>query len=79
MDSNQVDYFLQIEASVYQGVRDHHNAIGEPLVLVRKVFLAGLLGWLPDILALNDDYGVLDLAEQHSGIHHGQNQTATIP
>lgn len=80
MSPNQapMDYYLQIEASVYQGVRDHRDAIGDPLELVRRVFLSGLPGWLRDLLALKDDCGAPDLAEaaqrvwnSRNGIRHG--------
>lgn len=74
MSSNQapMDY-LQIEASVYQGVRDHRDAIGDPLELVRRVFLSGLPGWLRDLLALKDDCGTPDLAKAAQRVWNSRN------
>jgi len=46
-----MDYYLQLEGSVYQGYRDHRDAIGDPTELVRRVFLSAIPAWLHDFLA----------------------------
>ncbi|XP_042893714.1 uncharacterized protein LOC122267671 [Penaeus japonicus] len=73
-----MDFYLQIEASVYQGFRDHREAIGDPSELIRRVFLSGIPGWLRDFLALKDDCTSQQLAEtaqrvwnSRNGIKHG--------
>ncbi|ROT68897.1 hypothetical protein C7M84_012959 [Penaeus vannamei] len=50
-----MDFFLEVEASVFQGYRDHRGAVGEPSELIRRVFLAGLPSTLRDLLVLKDD------------------------
>jgi len=73
-----MDYFLQIEGSVYQGCRDHREAIGEPSELVRRVFLSGIPFWMRDFLVLKEDCSAMQLAEtaqrlwnNRHGIKHG--------
>lgn len=73
-----MDYFLQLEGSVYQGYRDHREAIGDPAELVRKVFLRGILAWLRDFFDLKEDGSPTQIAEaaqriwnSHNGIRHG--------
>lgn len=80
MGENQapMDYFLQIEGSVYQGCRDHREAIGEPSELIRRVFLSGIPFWMKDFLALKESCSAMQLAEtaqrlwnNRHGIKHG--------
>jgi len=77
-----MDFFLQIEASVHQGFRDHREAIGDPNELIRRVFLSGVPDWLRDFLALKDDCTSQQLAEtaqrvwnSRNGIRHGHSAT----
>jgi len=65
MGENQapMDYFLQIEGSVYQGCRDHREAIGHPSELIRRVFLSGVPFWMRDFLALKEISTSMQLAE----------------
>ncbi|ROT82635.1 hypothetical protein C7M84_024207 [Penaeus vannamei] len=58
-----MDFFLEVEASVFQGYRDHRGAVGEPSELIRRVFLAGLPSTLRDLLVLKDDCSPIQLAE----------------
>lgn len=58
-----MDFFLQLEGSVYQGHRDHREAIGDPSQLVKWVFLSGLPAWLRDFLALKEDGCPAQIAE----------------
>lgn len=73
-----MDYFLQIEGSVYQGCRDHREAIGQPSELIRRVFLSGVPFWMRDFLALKENSTAMQLAEtaqrlwnNRHGIRHG--------
>jgi len=79
-----MDYFLQLEGSVYQGYRDHRDAIGDPAELVRRVFLSGIPAWLRDFLAVREDGSPTQLAEtaqriwnSRNGIHHGDHSSMT--
>ncbi|ROT85924.1 hypothetical protein C7M84_003759 [Penaeus vannamei] len=58
-----MDFFSEVEASVFQGYRDHRGAVGEPSELIRWVFLAGLPSTLRDLLVLKDDCSPIQLAE----------------
>ena len=62
-DQAPLDYYVQIEGAVYQGVRDHPDAIGEPGELIRRVFIEGLPNWLQELLAVKEDCPVSKLAE----------------
>jgi len=77
-----MDFYLQIEASVYQGFRVHREAIGDPSELIRRVFLSGVPDWLRDFLALKDDCSSQQLAEtaqrlwnSRNGIRHDRSTT----
>ncbi|ROT65343.1 hypothetical protein C7M84_016697 [Penaeus vannamei] len=77
-----MDYYLQLEGSVYQGYRDHRDAIGDPAELVRRVFLSGIPAWLRDFLAVREDGNPTQLAEtaqriwnSRNGIHHGDHSS----
>ncbi|ROT80214.1 hypothetical protein C7M84_001065 [Penaeus vannamei] len=48
---------------VYQGYRDHKEAIGSPEELIRRVFLQGLPSWLRELLALKEGDSVQSLVE----------------
>ncbi|ROT67616.1 hypothetical protein C7M84_014292 [Penaeus vannamei] len=71
-----MDFFLEVEASVFQGYRDHRGAVGEPSELIRRVFLAGLPSTLRDLLVLKDDCSPIQLAKPpeawNSGMHQAQ-------
>ncbi|ROT75476.1 Gag-Pol polyprotein [Penaeus vannamei] len=77
-----MDFFLEVEASVFQGYRDHRGAVGEPSELIRRVFLAGLPSTLRDLLVLKDDCSPIQLAEtaqklwnSRYGIRHSSSNT----
>ncbi|ROT78569.1 hypothetical protein C7M84_002716 [Penaeus vannamei] len=77
-----MDFFLEVEASVFQGYRDHRGAVGEPSELIRRVFLAGLPSTLRDLLVLKDDCSPIQLAEtaqklwnSRYGIRHSGSNT----
>ncbi|ROT78753.1 hypothetical protein C7M84_002532 [Penaeus vannamei] len=77
-----IDFFLEVEASVFQGYRDHRGAVGEPSELIRRVFLAGLPSTLLDLLVLKDDCSPIQLAEtaqklwnSRYGIRHSGSNT----
>ncbi|ROT78931.1 hypothetical protein C7M84_002327 [Penaeus vannamei] len=57
-----MDFFLEVEASVFQGYRDHRGAVGEP-----SIDQASLPCWLAfhlrDLLVLKDDCSPIQLAE----------------
>ncbi|ROT84300.1 hypothetical protein C7M84_022504 [Penaeus vannamei] len=79
-----MDFFLEVEASVFQGYRDHRGAVGEPSELIRRVFLAGLPSTLRDLLVLKDDCSPIQLAEtaqklwnSRYGIRHSSSKLAT--
>ncbi|ROT77727.1 hypothetical protein C7M84_003589 [Penaeus vannamei] len=57
-----MDFFLEVEASVFQGYRDHRGAVGEPSELIRR---SSLLAYHPlrDLLVLKDDCSPIQLAE----------------
>jgi len=50
-----LDFYVDLEGAVYQGVRDYPEAIGEPDELIRRVFLQGLPGWLREMCALSEN------------------------
>jgi len=73
-----MDFYIQLEGSVYLGYRDHREAIGDPSELIRRVFLSGLPSWLRDFLAVRDEGSPMQLAEaaqriwnSRNGIQHG--------
>jgi len=68
-----MDFYLQLEGHVYQGYRDHREAIGEPSELVRRVFLSGIPSWLRVFLALKDDCSPMQLAEAAQRIWNSRN------
>lgn len=77
-----MDFFLEVEASVFQGYRDHRVAIGDPSELIRRIFLAGLPSTLHDLLVLKDDCSPIQLAEtaqklwnSRYGIRHSSSNT----
>lgn len=77
-----MDFFLQLEGNVYQGYRDHPEAVGDPSQLVKRVFLSGLPTWLRDFLALKEDGSPSQIAEaaqriwnSRHGIHHSSYQS----
>ncbi|ROT84311.1 hypothetical protein C7M84_022502 [Penaeus vannamei] len=78
-----MDFFLEVEASVFQGYRDHRGAVGEPSELIRRVFLAGLPSTLRDLLVLKDDCSPIQLAKppeawnSRYGIRHSSSTLAT--
>ncbi|XP_047494487.1 uncharacterized protein LOC125042711 [Penaeus chinensis] len=78
-----MDYFLQLEGSVYQGYRDHREAIGDPAELVRRIFLSGIPSWLRDFLALKEDGSPTQIAEaaqriwnSRNGIRHSESSSS---
>ncbi|ROT64090.1 putative retrovirus-related Pol polyprotein from transposon gypsy [Penaeus vannamei] len=68
-----MDFYLQLEGHVYQGYRDHREAIGDPSELVRRVFLSGIPSWLRDFLAVKDDCSPMQLAETAQRIWNSRN------
>jgi len=50
-----IDFFVNTESVVYQGVRDYPRSIGIPDELIRRVFLQGLPHWLREALALKEE------------------------
>lgn len=77
-----MDFYQQLEGSVYQGYRDHKEAIGDPSELIRRVFLSGIPPWLRDFLALKEDCPPSRLAEaaqrvwnSRNGIRHRESTT----
>jgi len=76
-----MDFFLQLEGSVYQGHRDHREAIGDPSQLVKRVFISGLPAWLHDFLALKEDGSPAQIAEAAQRIwnsRHGIQHCSTV-
>lgn len=75
MDAGQApfDFYQQLEGSVYQGYRDHKEAIGDPSELIRRVFLTGIPPWLRDFLALKEDCPTSQLAETAQRIWNSRN------
>lgn len=81
-----MDFYIQLEGSVYQGYRDHRDAIGDPSELIRRVFLSGLPSWLRDFLAVRDEGSPMQLAEaaqrvwnSRNGIQHGTMSSRQMP
>lgn len=58
-----LDFHTTLEGMVYQGYRDHREAVGNPEELIRRVFLQGLPGWLRELLALKEGDSVQSLVE----------------
>jgi len=58
-----LDFYAILEGMVYQGYRDHREAIGSPEELIRRVFLQGLPSWLRELLALKEGDSVQSLVE----------------
>jgi len=58
-----LDFYAVLEGMVYQGYRDHKEAIGSPEELIRRVFLQGLPSWLRELLALKEGDSVQSLVE----------------
>lgn len=58
-----LDYYVQLEGQVYQGYRDHPEAIGDPDELIKRVFLMGLPPWLRETLALKENESVSSLTD----------------
>ena len=58
-----MDFYLQVEASVYQGYQDHRDAVGDPTELIRRTFLGGLPQSLRELLTLKDGCAAQQLAE----------------
>lgn len=54
-DHSPFDYYLNLQAAVLQGERDYPNAIGDPDLLARRVFLQGISQWMREALATRDD------------------------
>ncbi|XP_037773928.1 uncharacterized protein LOC119570135 [Penaeus monodon] len=54
-DQSPFDYYLNLQAAVLQGERDYPNAIGDPDLLARRVFLQGVPQWMREALATRDD------------------------
>ena len=79
-----MDFYLQIEASVYQGYQDHRDAVGDPRELIRRTFLGGLPQSLCELLTLKDGSTAQHLAEtaqklwnSRHGIRHGGSQLSS--
>lgn len=49
------DFFVMIETTVYQGVRDYPRAMGAPDEVMRRIFLQGLPIWLREAIVLHDE------------------------
>jgi len=49
------DFLLEIEGFVYLGVREYSIEIGDPVALIRRVFLGGLPSDLSDLLVACED------------------------
>jgi len=45
-DQSPFDFYLNLQAAVLQGERDYPNAIGDPDILARRVFLQGVPQWM---------------------------------
>ncbi|ROT75285.1 hypothetical protein C7M84_006181, partial [Penaeus vannamei] len=67
----------------YKGHRDHHEAIGDPSELGKRVFLSGIPAWLQDFLSVKEDGSPTQIAEtaQHiwnsrKGIRHSNTSPA---
>lgn len=54
-DQSPFDFYLNLQAAVLQGERDYPNAIGDPDILARRVFLQGMPQWMREALATRDD------------------------
>ncbi|ROT85371.1 hypothetical protein C7M84_015746 [Penaeus vannamei] len=81
-----MDFFLQLEGHVYQGYRDHREAIGDPSELVKRVFLSGIPAWFQDFLSVKEDGSPTQIAEtaqriwnSRNGIRHSDHQQRKIP
>ena len=57
------DYYLILEATVHQGLRDYPEAVGDPEALVRRVFLQGLPQWLCELVAVKETAPMQELIE----------------
>jgi len=68
-----MDFFLQLEGHVYQGYRDHREAIGDPSELVKRVFLSGIPAWLQDFLSVKEDGSPTQIAETAQRIWNSRN------
>jgi len=74
-----IDFFVNIESVVYQGVRDYPRAIGMPEELIRRVFLQGLPQWLREALALKEEdslQALVDAAQRCWSIRVGNGKRA---
>ncbi|ROT73427.1 hypothetical protein C7M84_008092 [Penaeus vannamei] len=72
-----MDFYQQLEGSVYQGYRDHKEAIGDPSELIRRVFLSGIPPWLRDFLALKKTAPsrLAEAENSRNGIRHRESTT----
>ena len=57
------DYYIVLEATVHQGLRDYPEAVGDPEALVRRVFLQGLPQWLCELVAVKETAPMQELVE----------------
>lgn len=57
------DFYLILQAAVFQGVRDYPDVVGDPDELIRRVFLQGLPQALRELVAVKESAPMTELAD----------------
>ena len=63
-DQTPQDFLLEVEGIVYMGMRDHASEIGEPIALIRRIFLAGLPPTIADMLIACEELPLYEVASK---------------
>lgn len=57
------DYFVSVETTVFQGVRDYPRSLSCPEEVIRCIFLQGLPSWLGEAIILKEESLLPELVE----------------